>query len=72
MTVIGPVDPVDGAGTVMLVSVHDVGVPNPPLKLTVLLPCLAPKLVPVIVTDVPTTPEVGEMLVIWGVGKAVK
>ncbi len=34
-----------------------------PLNVTVLEPCVAPKFVPVIVTDVPTCPEVGEMLV---------
>src|SRR5712692_37032 len=37
-----------------------------PLKVTVLVPCVAPKLKPVIVTEVPTGPEVGERLVIAG------
>lgn len=31
-----------------------------PLKVTVLLPCVGPKLVPEIVTDVPTGPDTGE------------
>jgi hypothetical protein len=31
-----------------------------PLKLAVLLPCVVPKSLPVIVTDVPANPEVGE------------
>jgi hypothetical protein len=33
---------------------------------TVLVPCDEPKPVPLMVTDVPTAPEVGEMLVIFG------
>ena len=37
-----------------------------PLKLTVLVPCVEPKLLPAIVTDVPTAPEMGERLVIEG------
>ena len=35
-------------------------VANAPLKLTVLVPCVAPKLEPVTVTDVPTVPRVGD------------
>jgi hypothetical protein len=35
-----------------------------PLNVTVFVPCVAPKFVPVIVTVAPTSPEVGEMLVI--------
>src|SRR5690242_17539343 len=42
-----------------------------PPKLTVLLPWLAPKFVPVIVTVVPTAPLVGDTLVIVGVGGGV-
>jgi hypothetical protein len=37
-----------------------------PLNATVLAPCVAPKSVPVIVTDSPTAPDVGERLVIFG------
>jgi hypothetical protein len=37
-----------------------------PLNFTVLVPCVAPKFVPVIVTEAPTAPEVGERLVIVG------
>ena len=37
-----------------------------PLNLTVLVPCVEPKLVPVIVTDAPTAPDVGERLVMLG------
>ncbi len=42
-----------------------------PLNLTVLEPCVEPKFVPVIVTDVPITPEVGEMLPMVGVRRTV-
>jgi hypothetical protein len=41
------------------------------LKFTVLLPCVEPKFVPVIVTVVPTAPEVGDRLLIVGVGRTV-
>ena len=41
------------------------------LNFTVLVPCDAPKFVPVIVTDAPTAPVVGEMLVMLGVGNTV-
>ena len=37
-----------------------------PLKVTVLVPCVEPKFFPVIVTDVPTTPDAGERLVMEG------
>ena len=39
-----------------------------PLKVTVLVPWVAPKLVPVIVTDVPTGPLVGDRVVMLGAG----
>jgi len=38
-----------------------------PLNITVLVPCVAPKLVPAIVTGAPTAPEVGDRLVMPGV-----
>ena len=37
-----------------------------PLNFTVLVPWVEPKLVPVIVTDAPTAPDVGDKLVILG------
>ena len=46
-----------GTGTTMLVALQLVGVAAVPLNFTVLVPCVAPKFVPVIVTDVPTGPE---------------
>ena len=42
-----------------------------PLKLTVLVPWVAPKLEPVIVTDVPTPPRVGDKPVTKGVDPMV-
>src|SRR5205807_10031308 len=58
-----------GTGTAMLVPdvLQLVGVPTVPLKVTVLEPWLAPKLVPVIVTEVPIPPDVGLRLVMLGV-----
>jgi len=43
-----------------------------PLNVTVLVPCVEPKFVPAIVTDVPAIPEDGERLVIVGGGFTVK
>src|SRR5260221_7393283 len=48
-----------GTGTTMLVALQLVGVAAVPLNLTVLLPCVAPKFAPVIVTEAPATPDVG-------------
>ena len=41
-----------------------------PLNFTVLVPCVDPKLVPVIVTDAPTAPVVGDKLVMLGAANA--
>jgi hypothetical protein len=47
-----------GTGTAMLVALQLVGVPAAvPLNVTVLVPCVIPKFVPVIVTGVPTAPD---------------
>jgi Na+-transporting methylmalonyl-CoA/oxaloacetate decarboxylase beta subunit len=43
-----------------------------PLNVTVLVPWAGPKFVPTIFTEVPTTPDVGDRLVILGVGATVK
>jgi hypothetical protein len=58
------------AGTVatMLVALQLVGAPAVPLKLTVLVPCVAPKLAPVIVTLAPTNPDPGFTPVMLGPG----
>ena len=50
----------------MLVLLQLVGMAAVPLNLTVLLPCVAPKFVPVMVTAVATKPEVGDRLVMLG------
>lgn len=52
----------------MLVALQAVAVPAVPLNVTVLVPWLAPKFAPATITDVPTTPEVGVMLVMLGGG----
>jgi len=67
-----PVVAVEGMGTRMLVALQLFGVAVVPLKLTVLVPCVAPKFVPVIVTDVPTGPEAGERFVMLGGPVTVK
>ena len=47
----------------MLVALQLVGVAAAPLNFTVLVPCAAPKFAPLIVTGVPTGPDVGFRLV---------
>ena len=64
MPVVAPV----GTGAMMLVLDQLVGVAVVPLNLTVFAPCVAPKLAPVITTEVPTTPEVGDSVVMLGAG----
>ena len=56
----------EGTGAAMLVSLQFVGVEVVPLNVTELVPCVTPKFVPVIVTEVPTAPEVGDKLVMVG------
>lgn len=55
-----------GAGTTMLDALQLVGVAAVPLNVTVLLPCVEAKFVPVIVTEVPTAPDVGLRLEMLG------
>jgi len=55
-----------GTGATMLVALQLDGVANVPLNLTVLVPWVVPKFVPVIVTGVPTAPVVGVKLVMLG------
>ncbi len=64
MPVVAPL----GTGATMEVALQLVGVAVVPLNFTVLVPWVAPKFVPVIVTDVPTGPEVGDKLVMFGAG----
>jgi hypothetical protein len=56
-----------GTGTVILPALQTVGTPAVPLNVTVLDPCVAPKFEPVIVTEVPTAPELGVIEEIFGV-----
>ena len=60
-----------GTGAMIEVALQLVGVAVVPLNLTVLVPCVLPKLVPVMVTEAPIAPEVGDRLVIEGVGFTV-
>src|SRR5580765_5442378 len=66
VTITLPVVAPAGTGTTMLVADHDVGVASVPLNVTVLVPCEAPKLVPTIVTMVPTGPLLGDRFVSVG------
>jgi hypothetical protein len=66
LTTTGPVVAPLGTGTTMLVALQLVGVPAVPLKVTVLVLCVAPKLLPVIVTNVPTGPVLGLALLMLG------
>ena len=61
-----PVVAPDGTGTVIELELQLVGVAEVPLKVTVLVPWLEPKLVPAIVTDAPTAPDVTDKLVMFG------
>ena len=47
-----------GTFTAMLAALHSVAVAAVPLKVTVLVPWLAPKFVPLMITVDPTAPEV--------------
>jgi hypothetical protein len=59
-----------GTVTVMLVAAQAVAAADVPLNATVLVPWVDPKFVPVIVTEVPTGPELTDKLVIVGVALA--
>ena len=66
VTTTEPVVAPAGTGTTMLVADQLVGVAVVPLKRMVLLPFVAPKFAPVIVTAAPTGPLVGVRLVMLG------
>ena len=61
-----PVVAPEGTVTTMLVALQLVAVDAVPLNLTVLVPCEVPKFVPVMVTEAPTAPAVGDRLVMVG------
>jgi hypothetical protein len=50
----------------MVVALQLVGVAVVPLNVTALDPCVAPKLLPLIVTRAPIAPNVGDRVVIVG------
>ena len=54
-----------------MVALQLVDVAFVPLNVTLLAPCVVPKFAPVMVTEVPEDPEVGERLVMLG-GRTVK
>jgi len=66
VTTTGPVVAPAGIGAMMLVALQLDTVAIVPLKVTVLVPCDAPKFVPVIVIAVPTAPVVWLKLVMVG------
>jgi len=66
VTTTAPVVVPNGTGTTMLVALQLVGVPAVPLKVTALVPCVVPKFVPAMVTDVPTVPDGGFRLEMLG------
>jgi len=62
-----PVTAPAGTGATMLVPFQLVGVACTPPKVTALVPCVAPKFAPLIVTAVPTAPEPGVTVAMLGV-----
>jgi hypothetical protein len=66
-----PVDAPDGTVATMLLVVQEVAVAAALPNITVLEPCVAPKLIPAIVTDEPTLPVVGDSDTMDGVGVPV-
>ncbi len=71
VTVTGPLVAPNGTAAVMDVADHAVGVASVPLKRTVFVPGVAPKLLPVSVTTAPTTPDVGDSVFSVGGGITV-
>jgi len=66
VTMTNPVVAPEGTGTLMKPVLQLVGAAVTPLKVTVLVPCVEPKLDPEIVTEVVTGPDVGERPVMFG------
>jgi len=67
LPVVAPV----GTDTTMLVSVQLEGAAEVPLNATVLVPWVEPKPEPAIVTDAPAVPELGDRLLMLGLGSTV-
>jgi len=72
VTTMLPVVAPAGTGAEMLVALQFVGVATVPLNVTVLVPWLAPKFDPEIVTGVPAGPDPKLVPVMLGVGRYVK
>jgi hypothetical protein len=70
VTITYPVVAPTGTVVTILVLVHAVGVARIPLNITVLGPCVDPKFVPVIVTDVPICSKTGDKPAIVGAFEA--
>jgi hypothetical protein len=68
VTTTGPVVAPFGTSATMLVEPQLVGAVVIPLNVTMLVPLVAPKFVPVIVTEVPMEPDVGDRPVMLGAG----
>ena len=71
VTTTGPVVAPLGTVDTTLVALQLDGVVIVPLNVTLLVPCVAPKFTPVIVTEVPTAPNVGAKPVILGAAATV-
>jgi hypothetical protein len=65
------VAPVGTVATIEVAPQLVITVATVPLNVTVLVPCVVPKFVPVIVTEAPTAPDGGDKLVMLGVGTTV-
>lgn len=61
-----------GTGATILVKLQLVGVAAVPLKVNVLVPCVEPKFTPLTVIGIATVPDVGDKLLMVGVGDTVK
>jgi hypothetical protein len=72
LTTTAPVAALAGTVTWMLLAPHVRMLAGVPLNLTLPLPWLGPKFVPVIVTSAPTAPDVRDRPVTVGVGNTVK
>jgi hypothetical protein len=71
-TTLPVVAPVGTVATIEVAFQLPIVVAAVPLNVTVLVPCVEPKFAPVIVTDAPTAPEVGDTVVTLGAATTVK
>jgi hypothetical protein len=67
VTTTSPVIASLGTWTAMLVALQLEGVAAVPLNVTVLVPWVAPKFAPVMITEVPVVPSLGDSSVIAGI-----